>query len=82
MERLGIEGLRSAASLALPASGVYRATLAVWRHVATETANPLKRGARARALCMVLKTPGNGCRADAIRLQKTHTYRDWLAFLS
>jgi hypothetical protein len=44
-------------ALTLPGSAVFRAVTAIARHVATETKNPLRRAARAGALCMVLRRP-------------------------
>ncbi|KAK3303886.1 uncharacterized protein B0T15DRAFT_575445 [Chaetomium strumarium] len=42
-------------ALTLPGSAVFRAVNAIARHAATETKDPLRRAARANALCMVLK---------------------------
>ncbi|MCJ1331009.1 hypothetical protein MMC10_007696 [Thelotrema lepadinum] len=44
-------------ALVLPGSGYVRAVLAIRDHAATEINNPLRRAARAGALCMVLRTP-------------------------
>ncbi|KAL6892437.1 hypothetical protein HDV57DRAFT_482018 [Trichoderma longibrachiatum] len=56
-------------ALVLPGAGVSRAVRAISRHAITERKNPLKRAARAGALCMVLKKPENGRYATLLRLQ-------------
>ena len=61
------------AALVLPASGINRAVSALWRRALTERANQLKRAARARALCIVLKVPEHGPAAIAIGIQRRHT---------
>jgi hypothetical protein len=64
------------AALMLPGSGVDRAVSTIWRHAIIERKNPLKRAARARALCMVLPTPQYGPFANAIRLQREYSFRN------
>jgi hypothetical protein len=64
-------------ALTLPGSGVVRALFAILRHAATETKNPLKRAARAGALCMVLKKPTTGRFALRLRLQRPKLSREY-----
>lgn len=59
-QSLSSSGLSVLLTLILPGTGVVRAVRAIFRHAATETKNPLKRAARAGALCVVLKRPKNG----------------------
>lgn len=59
-------------ALILPFSGISRAVKAIWRHAVTERKNPLKRVARSRALCMVMKIPKSGPYLGALR-----TVRKW-----
>ncbi|KAK4450922.1 hypothetical protein QBC34DRAFT_447894 [Podospora aff. communis PSN243] len=47
-------------ALILPGSAVARAVTVILRRAATESKDPLKRAARAGALCIVLKKPTNG----------------------
>ena len=54
-------------ALVLPFSGISRAVYAIWRHAVTERTNPLKRAARSRALCMVMKVPKSGPYNKAVR---------------
>lgn len=62
-------GLCILLALTLPGTGVARAIRAIWNHAATERKNPLKRAARAGALCMVLKKPKDGPYARLLNLQ-------------
>ena len=59
------------AALILPFRGISRAVGAIWRHAATERHNPLKRAARSRALCMVMKAPKSGPYLGALRTVRT-----------
>ncbi|UKZ70775.1 uncharacterized protein TrAtP1_011744 [Trichoderma atroviride] len=62
-------GLYILLALTLPGAGVSRAIRAILRHAVTERKNPLKRAARAGALCMVLKKPEDGRYARLLRRQ-------------
>ena len=69
-------------ALVLPSSGVTRAVSAIWRHAATERSNPLKRAARARALCMVLKRPKIPDASATLPQQQPYTIADFGAMLT
>lgn len=59
------------AALVLPVSGISRALIAIWRHAAFETKNPVKRAARSRALAMVMRVPKSGRYLGAVRTVRT-----------
>jgi len=54
-------------ALMFPSNAILRATEAIARRAATETENPLKRAARAGALCMVMKKPETDIWAKRLR---------------
>jgi len=57
-------------ALILPGNAIARSVTVILRRVATERKNPLKRAARAGALCIVLKKPKTGYWANYLALRQ------------